>query len=580
MRHVLIICLVLCCFPSAPAEELLSDISSRIADDGQLLALCDHKDDITARTALGILIERGQAKIDEKLLSAAIKLSQRPNGFEKVASLIAISAKRKEWTELLYSTRTGKGLAAAVQAASAVMTMVSNEKSDRIPGLPGGGGAGKKKKKKNNNKAGAAFSGGIDNDIVLRMLKDKSSMVQEFALIAAAYFPSKAFDAAVNELDEKKGAISGLKLLYDVKAGSGVNAELVERAFGRLSKQAKPIRGPNVDMMYQVLHLPAIAPACEALGLSGKDTHVALIHEEAFEHTDVRVQIEAAKAMGRIGSATSVPVLIERIEGRKNKSWPVMIAVLDAIGMIPDTTSFQPLIDYLEDEEGRLRLNIVYALNSIRGEKSHLQNSKQWQTWWDENKETFKVDVEKTKAFRAAYMPIDMHVPVNGEFYGLPIYSDRLCFVVDTSNSMKGDKIANLREQTEWAIDSLTPPVHFNLVDFGGKIKIYYSGGLCQDKKGCVEYVKAMPMSYATRSLDSMEAGMEIDPVDTIYFLSDGAPIQTQLQNWSNIHTSIDYTNRYRPVAMFTVSFSAGKSNAVQMETLARRNAGRSKEIE
>ena len=365
----------------------------------------------------------------------------------------------------------------------------------------------------------------------LKFLQSKSSTVQELALTAAAYVPDPQFEGFFAEIDDKKGAVSGLKLLYQVNMDKEIDPALVEVAFGRTSKQPSPVRGPNMDMMYQVLFVPAMASACEALGLRGKDDYLKLIHEEAFEAKDIRIRIEAIRAMGRIGSASSLELLWDMVDSKKH-SWPEMMVVFEALGQIPDAKSFQLLIDRLEDETGRLRLHIVYALNSIRGEKSHLQRANQWQEWWDKAKETYKPDIEKTKAFRASYRVIDMFVPVNGEFYGLPIFSDRLCFVVDTSASMKGDKIANLREQTEWSIEGLTKVVQFNLVDFGGLIKIFYEGGLCNDKKGMIEYVKNMPMSFATRSLDAMEAGMEIDIVDTIYFLSDGAPVQTQIRKW------------------------------------------------
>ena len=247
---------------------------------------------------------------------------------------------------------------------------------------------------------------------------------------------------------------------------------------------------------------------------------------------------------------------------------------------IPAVKSIPALIKLLDQSEGRVRLHIIYALNAIKGEKTTYQNAKQWSQWWSEHGETFMVDAANSKKFRDAYLPIDMHVPSNGDFYGLPIYSDRLCFVVDTSYSMKGDRIANLREQLTMSVESLDKSVFFNLVDFGGKINIYYEGDLCQDKKGLIDYVAAMPLSGGTRSFDSMEIGMQIGPVDTIYFLSDGRPIASQLNKWPDIHAALSLQNRYRPIAIFSVSFSAGKQNAIEMQRMSRCNDGQSHEIE
>ena len=576
-----VIALGMLCMQLLSAEDLLSDFQARVKEDAnQLIQFSKSKEDLTARSAVGVLIETLKGEPSKDTLQAVLAYSRKANRFEKTAAFIALSPARKAWCDALMKHKEGQLIAAASQAAQAIMTTLERRKLNAMPvpkPQPVDPDAPAKKKKKA-RKAKAPQSS-IDTDLVSKLLASKSPVVQELGLTAAAYFPNPQFEALLGGIEDKKGAVSGLKLLFQVNSGKEIDKALVDLAFGKTSKQPSPIRGPNTDMMYQVLFVPAMAAACEALGLRGKDDYVDLIHEEALEHKDIRVQIEALRALGRIGSNKSIDLLIERIESKRT-SWPVMIAVFEAAGQIPNAKLVQPLIDRLEKEKGRLRLHIVYALNSIRGEKSHLQKSKQWQEWWDKAQESFKPDMEKTQTFRASYRVIDMFVPVNGEFYGLPIFSDKLCFVVDTSLSMKGDKITNLREQTNFTIDGLSKVVQFNLVDFGGLIKIYYPGGLCNDKKGMKEYVEKMPMSYATRSLDAMEAGMEIDPVDTIYFLSDGAPVQTQIRKWGGIHASVNFTNRYRPIAMFTVSFSAGKSNAVQMKKLADLNEGKSSEIE
>ncbi len=574
------ICLI--CLPMLlPGADLLSDLSSKgFSETNKAIGLIKtSKEAITRRTAFGFLAQASHAQIDKSLIEAALKQSKYPNEFDKTASLIALSPNRDQWCEALFKIKAGQELAAAVQAASAIMQLIGQEKAARMPApkAPEGDDGAKKKKKK--NKKGKSFSGKINAALVLRMLESKSSAVREYAAIAAAYQPDASLDAAVAALENKSGVIAGAQLLYQANNGKALDAALLEKALGKVGKQPKSMRTPNADVMYNVIRTPVLALACEALGVQGKAVQMEALHE-ALYHGDVRVEIEAAKAMGRIADPSSVDVLLDKVEERKGRTWPVMIQAFDSLGLIPDKKSVQPLIHLLGKETGRLRMDITYALNSIKGEKAHYQNAKQWQNWWNEAEKDFQVDLEKTKAFRSAYLPIDMFVPVNGEFYGLPIFSDRLCFVVDTSNSMRGQKIENLREQATMSIEGLNKVVYFNMVDFGGKVEIYYGGELCQDKKGLIKYVSEMDLSWATRSIDSMEAGMEIGPVDTIYFLSDGAPYETQIKDWGDIHASIDFINRYRPIAMFTVSFSAGKANAVQMERLARWNSGRSHEIE
>ena len=564
----IVLLLILCsCLSSA---ELLSDLDSGM-NINRCMELMTSKEQATKRTAFGVIALTKHGTISKEMLSLAMKQAQSEQEFDKTATLLALSPDRDVWCEQLYQVKAGQALAAAVQAAGAMMYMLSHED---VAGIPLGAVTERQKRPYK-----PAYTDNIHTALVSKMLQSKSTLVREYALIAAAYQPNAAFEQAVSEMDGKSGITPGAQLLYFARSKKALDPAFIEQVVGRLSKQPKPIRSPNGDMMNHVLRLPAMVFACEALGIHGDPAH--LVHlNEALSHKDLRVQMEALKAIGRIANTKSVAVLLEHLGDKRFGLWPLQIQLLDALGKIPDTRSIPVLIEHLGESEGRIRLHIIYALNAIKGEKSSYQSAKQWSQWWSENAATFAVDAARSKQFREAYLPIDMHVPSNGDFYGLPIYSDRLCFVVDTSFSMKGDRIANLREQLSMSVESLHKSVHFNLVDFGGKIHIYYEGDLCQDKKGLLEYVTGMPLSGGTRSFDSMEIGMQIDPVDTIYFLSDGRPIASQINKWPGIHAALSLQNRFRPIAIFSVSFSAGKQMAVEMQRMSRCNDGRSHEIE
>ena len=60
---------------------------------------------------------------------------------------------------------------------------------------------------------------------------------------------------------------------------------------------------------------------------------------------------------------------------------------------------------------------------------------------------------------------------------------------------MKGEKIADLRQQTELTLDSLPKYVGYNMVDFGGDITVLYPCGLTADFKQGIDWVRKMPMS-------------------------------------------------------------------------------------
>ena len=113
----------------------------------------------------------------------------------------------------------------------------------------------------------------------------------------------------------------------------------------------------------------------------------------------------------------------------------MLIDVCDAIGMMPDKRMIKPLVTRLGRERGRFRQDVVYALSSIAGAQEG-KTVREWVEWYKSHGENFEVDPEATKEFRSTRWVTKMSVPSYGFFYGLSIYSDRFCFVVDTSGSM------------------------------------------------------------------------------------------------------------------------------------------------
>ena len=80
--------------------------------------------------------------------------------------------------------------------------------------------------------------------------------------------------------------------------------------------------------------------------------------------------------------------------------------------------------------------------------------------------------------------------------------------------------------------------------------------------------------------MDAIERGVMLPSVDTIYFLSDGAPVRGQRKSWGLIQQLIRFNGRYRHVAMSTICFKAGKGNADSMAQVANENFGHTEEIE
>jgi hypothetical protein len=236
--------------------------------------------------------------------------------------------------------------------------------------------------------------------------------------------------------------------------------------------------------------VPSVCSAAEAIGLLEAEgvPYLAELHKTLLSEKDIRSQVAAAIALSRVRADESVPILLQALE---KCDWPVLVPVLDALGSIPAAQSIDKIIERFAKEKGRFRLDCLYAINSIFGERLVYNTAEELTNWWKEAKPNFTPSRERTDAFRAEHRLNDLSVPSLSGFYGSRIISDRIAFVVDSSGSMQGEKIENLRQQSK---DALIPflklsHVRANIIDFGGEVKVYYPDTLTDDIKGMILYV-------------------------------------------------------------------------------------------
>jgi len=397
----------------------------------------------------------------------------------------------------------------------------------------------------------------------------RDSGVVERAILAAAYVRDKNLKSSIDAVEPASSGIFAAKLLYAAMIGATVDASMVQKAAGKLMAVKRPVTRVSSELSTWNISSPPACILIEALGETKSADHLPVIHKALF-HSDIRVQVEAARAIKKIGSPESIPVLAKSLGVCQ---WPVLIDVCDAIGMMPDKRVIKPLISRLGKERGRFRQDVVYALGSIAGAQEG-RTVREWVEWYKAHGENFEVDPEVTKEFRSTRWVTKMSVPSYGFFYGLSIFSDRFCFVVDTSASMRGGRIKSLRENMTQTLNALKGTPQYNIVDFGGDVITMYPGELTEDRVVGLKRVAEMPLTGATRSYDAMERAASLNEVDTLIFLSDGAPIRGALDSWAHVHSALAMKNYYRPLAFLSIDFDPQPGNLQNMRWLALLNAG------
>ena len=95
--------------------------------------------------------------------------------------------------------------------------------------------------------------------------------------------------------------------------------------------------------------------------LAGRGINAAVHVERVAEEQSAAIKELAAGVLGRIGSRSSVPLLLRWLSSEEE----VTIAVANALGAIGDARAFEPLLSLLDHPESSIRQAAVAALNSI-----------------------------------------------------------------------------------------------------------------------------------------------------------------------------------------------------------------------
>jgi len=540
-----------------------------------------EKENSIVELALGNYLEGAKPSAQEAAAAVAA-CAMRRGMFESVAAMAAVNTQMSD----LVAQFTGDGRANTdkTRALAAMILACYGRASDvpepRFPNKEMEDGAPPPDPKKNKKKAGNAVSKLTKPDMagVTKALKvlldDRDETTVELAIVAAALLKVKDVQEQIDALKVNGSPQwEAARLFYRARIGVALDADEVATVFARRARPSRFFIKMSPLMSMYDPRSPALGYACHAIGEAGDAKLLDHVHKTLAQDKDLRVQVDAVRAMEMVGSADSVEHLIKALP---DAPWPVKVAICSAMGAIPDARSIEPLINQLAEEQGRFRLDVNYALASITdGQKG--TDSEGWRAWWGTAQSTFKVDPKKTAAFRAAHRVQDMNVAPLGSFYDTSIFSDRVAFVLDTSASMRGDKFASLKENMAQTMRGLKPYVHFNVIDFGGHVQTMLPGRLlpaAQVKADTVRAVEYMKLTLGTRTYDGMEAAYQLPALDTIIFLSDGAPVGSKINAWSRIMFMTHVYNRYRPIAVYTVEFEASAANLLALREMAARFAG------
>ncbi|MDQ7778680.1 MAG: HEAT repeat domain-containing protein [Planctomycetota bacterium] len=481
------------------------------------------------------------------------------------------------------------------------------------------------------------------HEVVIRAI-DKTQNTDAIKFLAENFMLTAKEDLArantarvlgiIGNVEAAKGltrALTDRNLLVRTSAAEALgvlkSADAAKALTDRLKDPAPPVRYAAALALGRIGDASAQDALAKQLGdntwegRAGALAGLALVAPEAvIEHAnkmladkDYQVRIAAVEALfeaQRTAEARDA-AFAGAVKALEDKAWQVRAAAIAYLVEIWEKRCIDPLIEQISKENGRLRLDTVFALKELTGADMGM-TQQAWKGWWESKKEEYELPKERDK--KSDRKADDK--ATTAAFCRLPIYSDRMMFILDLSGSMKnppkrgtedgtnepkddgkkdpGDKDEGKFErkidiaaaEMENTIAQLPKEARFNVMvyryytaypprievntAFKGSIQPAVDG----NKKQAQAFVKKQePLGWGA-FFDAIVAAFEDPELDTIFLLSDGVPSRGTHVNSQEIVDAIVEMNRYRRIVIHTVMTGDVGTDAEFMRKLAAATGG------
>jgi len=283
------------------------------------------------------------------------------------------------------------------------------------------------------------------------------------------------------------------------------------------------------------------------------------------------IGVAATALLGRARSEEALKRLIEALE---DPDIAVRTAALRAIQQYRDKRIIAPLIGMLEREDGRLKGEAYKFLVKITGQSMGL-SAEDWKKWWSFARKNFTFD-KKRQGRTSVQAP---------RYYGIEIFSKRICFIIDCSSSMRravrdpktGKKLTRIelaKRELIKTLKELKPGTMVNIISFSATYKPMSKTLIPLTRSGlrkAVLYVMNLRTGVGTNIYDTLSAALKDPRTDTIFLLSDGQPSRGKYTDPAVILREIRKQNLVRNVTINTIAIGVEQN---LMKELARQNGG------
>ncbi|MAG58451.1 MAG: hypothetical protein CMJ83_19360 [Planctomycetes bacterium] len=276
------------------------------------------------------------------------------------------------------------------------------------------------------------------------------------------------------------------------------------------------------------------------------------------------VRLAAAQALGRrLHVPGTVPVLARLLEDTNAR---VREECVISFRRAKDKAIVPRLIARMSKEPLRLRAALAKTLQHLVGHGFGL-DPKPWQDWLKSARAAGNLDLDRG----ARATPRGRYA---SQYYGIPVLSDRVLFILDVSRSMDyraglvaKSRLARAKQELTKALRGLDKKSYFGVMAFSSSPLPLQRNGLVRVSersiKRAVKWIGQQGAQGGTNSYGALELAFDKFPkVDTIYFLSDGSPTLGRTIVQERIIQRVAKWNRLRGVRIHTIALLTGDTPA------------------
>ena len=260
----------------------------------------------------------------------------------------------------------------------------------------------------------------------------------------------------------------------------------------------------------------------------------------------------------------------------EHKAWTVRAAAYDYCQVVRDVRSVPLLIARLDPESGRLREDVLDVLMTLTAMR--FNHSGYWQEWWKQNGPGFEL---------VPAGAVQKHRPRSNEgstvsYYGIPLVSDRVVFVVDVSGSMSANigtdgartRLDEAKRQLHRVVEGV--PKHFliNVIPFHTTVTAVFEEmqvAVPAARTEALAQIDALRPLGGTNIHGALRRAFAESEVDTIYLLSDGSPSSGEITDPTALADEVANWNRSRRIRIHCIAIG---TDSVMLKRISAESGG------